>query len=1202
MYFYIKGRISTRFIVWMAILVGSSMNISNSFAGTTVALRESYAGNLSFALTGGSFRTTSNNVNACTLSTTSSNPLTTLPNTAKIKKAYLYWAASSSNNTFVGSVVTFNSQTINASKTYTDSSGTSYYYGASADVTNIVKSSRNGTYTMSGLNIYTSTTRCNNQTVLGGWSLLVIYEDDSEYFSIINIYEGFQYFQSDAAISSLTLTPNNFKLPSNPKGQHAHITWEGDDTIGNDGEGLTFQGFDLFDTSGGNNLGNQFDSYSNIEGGLTTYGVDIDSYDVSAYLTEGATSVSTTYTTRQDGVLLSAEVIKVSNIPVADLGVTTSSPTGWLQGSTITKKFTISNNGPNDVPIKSTRFTTTLPSQLSFNGIQGDSDWLCSQSGRQLTCIYQPKLRSGWSDYLDIKFDVTNGTSGQTANWTVSVDHDIAPYDIFDNHAENDSYTLNVPIRSTPVVDLSASSKTYSNLSGDLLLAGDSLQYTITIDDTSNLATSGIRLRDDLPANISSYPDGRNFKIISMPSSAVLNSANTGGNNGTGYLDIQNISLPANGTAEIIFEVTVNQTALRGASLQNQATITYNSNNWVVDTGDITVVEPDLSPSTIVLSDSDGGLLEAGNVIDVIITLKEKEALDISNLQVTGDIPAFISQFQVINTPNNVDDNSSSTGGSNGTGYLDISEIVFASGETPTITLRLTIDPSTPAGTIINMSSLLDLGSNNWTITSDSLEIVDGTPASTGNKQLYIDTTSGLSRVRPAAGTTDIAAESERSWSLTPFLQSGLTFNLTDITVETKVSGNRNSYTLATITFTLRDTDGVLLASNTLNNVSIQNGRIDDVTTILEKNNSLSDIYTIPAGKGLVLTIRNDGYNNQSSNNRRLTLHTLASTDNSRKADGYSAVIINASTVINVDNIQVWTAPFNDTNNDYSDDSGATSITKSQPDTTLSIRADVSDPFGAFDINETSVVLQKSDGSLYSFPGGNTMQAIDDPSDDLLSASKKFEKTFTLAETNESLGGWTISITSTEGVEGDVQHTNIKGFTVLPFMPNIALNKTVEVISDPINGLQSAGNKPKAIPGAELQYTIHAINSGRGASDSNSITLQDEIAANAELYIGDITCLNRGPGSGNGPICFEDGANPNESQLSFDFLGLGAANDSIYFSQDGADFSYEPVDSGDSYDPTVRYIRIKPSGIYKQAKKDGSETPEFNFSYQIRLQ
>lgn len=1199
-YAYFRTLTLAHWLMLIMILLGCTYS-TTSHAGSTVALRESFAGNLSFSLTGGSFRTTQNNQSACTYSSSSSNPLTTIPATASIKQAYLYWAGSTYNTTYADSTVYLNGQLINADRTYTDSSGSSYYYSGVADITSQVSSTRNGTYTVSGLYIYSNYSRCSTQTVLGGWSILVIYEDSSEDFNVLNVYEGFQYFQQDATYSSLTLTPSNFKLPANPSGQHAHITWEGDDTIGSDGEGLTFEGYDLYDSiSGGNSLGNQFDSYSNIEGGLTTYGVDIDSYDISAYLTEGATSVSTTYTARQDGVLLSAEVIKVSNIPVADLSITTSEATGWTQGSSISKKLTISNNGPNDVPTNSVRFTTTLPDEFTFDGTQGNSDWVCTQNGQDLSCIYQNKLRSGWSDYLDISLTVANGTAGQDVDWSMSVDHDTAPYDIFDNHEPNDTFVLSVPIVSNPVVDLSASSKTYSNLSGDSLLAGDTLQYTIIIDDTSSLATSGIQLYDDLPANISG------FNIISIPPGAVSNSPSSGGANGTGYLNIQNIYVPADGTAEVIFEVYVDSNAPEGTSLQNQAEISYNGTDWIVDTGDITVVEPDLSPSTITLTDNDGGLLEAGDVIDVTITLEDANALETNDLQVTGDIPSFISQFQILSTPSGSADNSLSVGGSNGSGYLDISNIDFAAGETPSITLRLTIDPSTPEGTEIDMSNLLSLGSKNWTINSNTLQVMNNTPAATGNKQLYLSTSNTLSRLRPNDGELDIADNSSVIWTLTPALQSDFTFDLTNITAELKFEGNRyrnngsprsNS---SDVTLELRHSDGTLLADDTFE-ITLTPGEIDSAVRTLTKNTSISgDEITLSAGDSLYLSIYNDASGNGT--NRRITLHILDGIDTSLKADGYSAITLDASTVINVDSIEVWSTPFNDTDGDYTDDSGATLLANSQADTTLSIRANVSDPFGAFDINQAEVTVQKTDGSYYDFSGNNTMTAIDDPSDDNSSASKRFEKTITLAEDDEILGGWSINVTAYEGVEGDVEHTNIKGFTIIPFMPNITLTKTIEVINDPINGLLSAGNKPKAIPGAELKYTIHAVNTGRGDSDNNSIKLQDEIPANSELYIGDVACTNRGPGTGSGPVCFEDGSALNESELTFDFLGLTSTTDHLFFSQDGVDFDYEPVDNGDGYDPSIRYIRIAPSGAYKQASKDGTQTPEFSFSYQVRLQ
>ena len=284
----------------LMILLGCVIT-SNTLAGTAVSLRESYAGNLSFELTGASFRTTQNNVSACTFGTSASNRIDTIPTGSTIKKAYLYWAASSASTT-VDDQVSFNGQTITADRTYSHFTGTWYFTNAVADVTSLVDVSRNTNYTMTGLNIYSTQAHCNTQVTLGGWALMVIYEDDAEDFRVLNVYEGFEYFRYD----SLTLNPDNFKLPSNPNGKHAHITWEGDDSLGGNSEFLTFEG---------SSLGSQpFDSYSNVQSGLTTYGVDIDEYDISPYLTAGDTSVSTTYSAGQDGVLLSAEIMTVSNI------------------------------------------------------------------------------------------------------------------------------------------------------------------------------------------------------------------------------------------------------------------------------------------------------------------------------------------------------------------------------------------------------------------------------------------------------------------------------------------------------------------------------------------------------------------------------------------------------------------------------------------------------------------------------------------------------------------------------------------------------------------------------------------------------------------------------------------------------------------------------------------------------------------------
>ncbi|MBW2690817.1 MAG: DUF11 domain-containing protein, partial [Deltaproteobacteria bacterium] len=63
------------------------------------------------------------------------------------------------------------------------------------------------------------------------------------------------------------------------------------------------------------------------------------------------------------------------------------------------------------------------------------------------------------------------------------------------------------------------------------------------------------------------------FTIVSLPVGAVDNSNPTGGANGTGFLKIDNVSIPANGTVTIVFDVTVDPAVVPGTLIDNSATI-----------------------------------------------------------------------------------------------------------------------------------------------------------------------------------------------------------------------------------------------------------------------------------------------------------------------------------------------------------------------------------------------------------------------------------------------------------------------------------------------------------------------------------------------------------------------------------------------------------------------------------------------------
>jgi uncharacterized repeat protein (TIGR01451 family) len=90
------------------------------------------------------------------------------------------------------------------------------------------------------------------------------------------------------------------------------------------------------------------------------------------------------------------------------------------------------------------------------------------------------------------------------------------------------------------------------------------------------------------------------------------------------------------------------------------------------------------------------------------------------------------------------------------------------------------------------------------------------------------------------------------------------------------------------------------------------------------------------------------------------------------------------------------------------------------------------------------------------------------------------------ATVNAGTGGSNITNTATVTAT-DIADTNAandsSSFVITPTaMPFITMTKLVATISDPING----GVGPKAIPGAVMEYTVSATNTGLGAADADT--------------------------------------------------------------------------------------------------------------------
>jgi uncharacterized repeat protein (TIGR01451 family) len=128
--------------------------------------------------------------------------------------------------------------------------------------------------------------------------------------------------------------------------------------------------------------------------------------------------------------------------------------------------------------------------------------------------------------------------------------------------------------------------------------------------------------------------------------------------------------------------------------------------------------------------------------------------------------------------------------------------------------------------------------------------------------------------------------------------------------------------------------------------------------------------------------------------------------------------------------------------------------------------------------------------------------------------------------------------------------------------PVLTSAKSVTVFSDPVNGTTT----PKAIPGAEIIYTIAATNSGYGAVDNNTTVVTDIIPVNMSVCVS--TLCN------TPPVTFTCGA---VCGLTYTY-----ATDVTYSNQvgGGAPYTYTAVADAAGYDANVTGVKINPTGVF----------------------
>jgi len=203
---------------------------------------------------------------------------------------------------------------------------------------------------------------------------------------------------------------------------------------------------------------------------------------------------------------------------------------------------------------------------------------------------------------------------------------------------------------------------------------GDTLRYTLDVQNTSSFGLSSFTLVDDLDAiNASAMFAADSLKIISVPALAVTsNTDRTGGSKGSGLLEVSNLSLDAQGGAndslQIIFEVTLVPVIDSGTVVLNQASL----RSFGIDIGSSDSADPALTgpedPTRITITSAplfqvqktstditgDPAVLNQGDTLRYTLTVKNIGQENAVNTLLSDQIPANTSYVAGSTTLNTV--------------------------------------------------------------------------------------------------------------------------------------------------------------------------------------------------------------------------------------------------------------------------------------------------------------------------------------------------------------------------------------------------------------------------------------------------------------------------------------------------------------------------------------------------------------------
>ena len=369
--------------------------------------------------------------------------------------------------------------------------------------------------------------------------------------------------------------------------------------------------------------------------------------------------------------------------PGGSLGVTSFNISNFLADSNPQARLTffavegddrLGQPPQNLLPPSDRSFCTVCQDSVTFNGTK-----LVDTSGNPDN-IFNESLDSGNNSGVDIdSIDVSALVAPGSTSATIQLNSGTGPVDPTDpTHGGGElfgyGWTLLALSRPAPNFKSGQTSKTVNPTTAG---QGETLAYNVTIANTGSAVATNTRVTDTLPANLTYTPGSLQIGGVPCTDAADADACTVTGNTLTVNLGALTY-LPPGNSRQIGFLARLGAGATNGQVLCNTAQVVSDQTPAPHTTPQacVTVQAPQLDTPTKVDIDLDGGLAEPDDIIQYTVLVRKQSSGQASAIRFVDDMPRHLKLLSVIAPPGSIN-NSNNAGGVNGTGRVDISDIVI---------------------------------------------------------------------------------------------------------------------------------------------------------------------------------------------------------------------------------------------------------------------------------------------------------------------------------------------------------------------------------------------------------------------------------------------------------------------------------------------------------------------------------------------